>query len=177
MKAGIRLCAKCDKDKPDRIEVVLRPLIQDAVGFPASSIDDVMIGGATCDTHKRRPDFSWVSEDRVIFGEIDENGGHPDRESSCELAKMWDQMIAVQKAMGTHIRVFYVRLNPDAYDGGDVSIDHRVEEFGNMVKILLTAELTDYNPAIPHVKYLYYHSKCQFHIDAALASPDSMAVL
>src|SRR6185312_658117 len=99
------------------------------------------------------------------------------RLTECELGKMWDHTAAVKKLLGEHVRVFFVRLNRDEYDGGAVSLDDRVAAFGAVVRNLLTADVSAYSPLHPYVRYMYYHSKCAFQIAAARARPDSIVVL
>ena len=190
-RAGLHLCAECDPRVPNRIEVVLRPLIAAAVGFPASIMDDAMLGGAStgCDAGARRPDWGWFARDRAIFLEVDEGGGHPDRLAECEMAKMWDQTHAVRKLLGAEVPVFFVRFNPDAWDGGRAGIDERVDAVAQVVRALLGADASASSPALrgawgapeeacllPQVKYMFYHSACEFQITATRAKPDSFFV-
>jgi hypothetical protein len=181
IRAGLEFCADCDAQVPKRVERIVMPLVVAAVGYPPSMLDDTLLGGKECDVSKRRPDCAWIASDRVVFVECDEKGGHPDRETLCELGKIWDHTAAVKKILGETTAVFVVRFNPDAWDGGRAGIEERAEAVGAEVVRLLElprAELeARYDPRLPHVGYWYYHSSCQFQIDAALAQPDAVHVM
>jgi hypothetical protein len=176
IRAGVHFCAECDPKVPDRIEVLLRPLISAAVGFPASAMDDVVLGGTGCDAAKRRPDWGWFWKDRAVFVEIDEGGGHPDREPSCELAKMHDQAFAAQRLLGP-VPVWFFRFNPDECDGPRVCLDDRVSLLADAVTRVLTLDITELSTAVPRVCYMFYHSKCAFQAEAARKAVDSFVVI
>jgi hypothetical protein len=176
-RAGIQFCKSCEASVPDRTEVLLRPLLLEAAGFPPSAVDDTSFGGQGCGAGLRRPDIAWLGTDRVIFGEVDEDGGHPDRLPECELGRMWDLTVSAKKLIGEHVRVFFIRLNPHEYDVARVSQEERVRTFGRVARELMAADVSEFSPLIPHVKYLFYHSKCVFQIEAARAKPDSIHVM
>jgi len=110
----LRLCAECDPTVPQRIERIVMPLFIEAIGFESSSMDDIMIGGKVCDTDRRRPDACWISSERIAFLEIDERG-HEDRDPSCEVAKVIDQTLSVQKVYPNAV-VVHFRFNPSEFD-------------------------------------------------------------
>ena len=110
---------------------------------------------------------------RIICLEIDERGGHPDNEPSCDAAKISDQTIALHKLCGASTRIFFVRFNPDEYDGGRVSLDARIADVGAQCKWLLEEGWRSFEPEAPHVSFHYYHSKCAKHIDYIRANPNA----
>lgn len=188
-RVGVKQCATCDPLVPDRIELVVRPLLVAAIGVAATIADDKMLGGTGCDAQLRRPDTLFVRADevpasidkpcelvngRAVFVEIDEKGGHPDRESSCEAAKAWDQSVALKKLCGEATQVFVVRFNPDEYDGAHVKLDDRIAAVGAHCRWLLeTGWSTFSNASAPHISFHYYHSKCAHHIEYVRSHPDS----
>jgi len=178
-RAKIELCAQCDSGYVKRIEEIVRPLLLVDVP-PPSGVDDLVLGGTACDLPKRRPDLVWMGTDRVVFLEIDENGGHPDRLSSCELAKVWDQALAVQALLGP-VPIWLLRLNPDACDRLRIKLETRCEIVSKEINRLLNLDLAEFktNPELclrPNIAYFYYHTQCQFQIDAAMANLDSVNV-
>jgi hypothetical protein len=172
-RANVQLCATCDSGYVKRTEEIVRPLLLLDLP-PPSGIDNLILGGADCNVSKRRPDLVWFGTDRAIFLEIDEDGGHPDRLASCELAKIWDQTLAIKKLLGEHLIIYFLRFNPDACDRIKVRLESRCETVSNEIRRILQLESGDHT--VPHVAYFYYHTKCQFQIDAALAHPDSLSV-
>ena len=173
-RANVQLCATCDSGYVKRTEEIVRPLLLLDLP-PPSGIDNLTLGGASCNVPKRRPDLVWFGTDRAIFLEIDENGGHPDRLSSCELAKIWDQTIAIKKLLGEHLSIYFLRFNPDACDRIKLRLETRCETVSNEIKRILQLDVAS-DTSVPNVAYFYYHTKCQFQIDAALAEPNSLAV-
>jgi len=176
-RAQIQLCAKCDSGYVKRTEEIVRPLI--LLDLPApSGADDLVLGGVGCDAAKRRPDLVWMSHDRVIFLEIDENGGHPDRLPSCELAKVWDQTTAVQTLINPQVAIYFLRMNPDACDRFRIGLEARCQIVAKEIDRLLHTNIdqTHIQIPIPKIGYFFYHTQCQFQIDAALANPDSVSV-
>ena len=139
------------------------------IDHPPSATDDVTFGGSSCGVQKRRPDTLWIGEDRVVSIEIDEKGGHPDRDPSCEMAKMQDQATAFYALLGKVVPIFYLRFNPDE-SGCGTSLDDRVRRVSSRVNTLLSQNLTDIvkgdNHLRIHVEYHFYHEKCTHHIDA-----------
>jgi hypothetical protein len=159
------------------------------IGMETTIADDAMLGGAGCDAASRRPDTLFIRADavpsnitkplslvngRAVFIEIDERGGHPDRLDECETGKMWDQTVALKKLCGEDVRVFFVRFNPDEYDGARSTLEQRVASVGAHCKWILSDGWREFeSAAVPHVSYHYYHSKCNFHIEYVRARPDS----
>ena len=141
------------------------------IEHPPSSLDNAMFGGKGCDAGIRRPDSVWLGKDRVVSVELDEHS-HQDRVSECEVGKMYDQFVAWQTLLGC-VSVFYVRFNPDEYDGTKTSVDERVEAVARRVGYLLTMDITGYSTLAPHVEFHYYHSKAEKHVDAVRHAPES----
>ena len=175
LRAGIRKCATCDAQTPTRIEKVLRPKLIGVIGFPPSCMDNLHFGGSECGTNVRRPDLGWLGQDRAIFVEIDEHS-HFDRTPSCELGKVWDTTHAVKQLMGQDTHVFFFRLNPDACDSGNVTLEQRVAHVGSLVKELLTLDLSTLKPYAPNIGYYYYHSRAAHHVTYSFDHPNSVFV-
>jgi hypothetical protein len=142
---------------------------------PASAQDDTLFGGGQCDASRRRPDVLWLGTDRIVSLEIDEHS-HRDRITSCELGKMHDQFVAWQALVGC-VPVFYIRFNPDEYDGGRTLLDNRVSAVAQRVNELLTMDVTGCSSLVPHVEFRYYHSNAQYHIEGVRRAPDSFVFL
>ena len=182
-RAGIQMCAECDASVPQRIEHVIRPKLLGAVGYAPFAIDDVHFGGRGCigseESKTARPDIGWAESKLVVFGEIDEDGGHPHNPPECELGRMWTVTSSVKQLLGEDTLVYFVRMNPDSCDAGRFPLSVRIAEMGNIIK--RTLEMNDVdrsalNVHIPHVTYMYYHSRALHQIDAALAKPDAIHV-
>jgi hypothetical protein len=174
MRCGIVMCAECDPCVPQRIEKIVVPLLISQT-HPPSALDDVHFGGIGCDAAPRRPDTLWLGQDRVVSLEIDERS-HEDRITSCELAKMHDQFVAWQALVGC-VPVFYVRFNPDAFDGGIVSLEERIRVAARRVNELLTMDVAAFTTLVPHVEFLYYHSNAKPHIDGVRDASESFVLL
>lgn len=174
IRAKIQLCGKCDPSYPTRTEHIVRPLLLQEIIHEPSAEDDVVFGGAGCDAGKRRPDLAWVWKDRTVFLEIDENGGHPDRESSCELAKLWDQAAAVRGHLG-EVAVYCLRFNPDRCDTSNDDLETRCSRVAAEVNRLLMLEDVATDPR-PRISYYYYHSECHTHIEAARKETSAVVV-
>lgn len=99
--AGMQMCAECDPNVPERIELVLRPKFEELIG-PAHLFDQ-KIGGKGCGSDDKwtKPDMLWLTCDddfanmRIVVIECDEDS-HVYRESSCEAARMSKQHEALQ---------------------------------------------------------------------------------
>jgi len=107
--------------------------------------------------------------------EIDEHS-HRDRTTSCELGKMHDQFVAWQTLLGS-VPVFYIRFNPDEYDGQRTLLDDRVSAVAQRVNELLTMDVTVCSSLVPHVEFFYYHSNAQHHMEGVRGAPDSFVLL
>ena len=170
---------------PQRIEKVVVPILLSSIDHPPSVQDDAVFGGpgTNCDdARRRRPDLLWLGSDRIVSVEIDEHS-HVDRTSVCETGKMHDQFVSWQQLLG-HVPVFYLRLNPDEFDGAYTLLEDRVRAVANRVNHLLSMDLTDhltdlakYSALAPHVEYFYYHSKAQHHIEAVRGASDSFVFI
>ena len=170
-RSGIKSCAECDQQTPMRIEKIIVPLLLQRIKHPPSAQDDVLFGGAGCDASIRRPDVLWLWKDRVIKLGIDEHS-HVDRTSECEIGKMHDQFVSWQTLLGL-VPVFYIKFNPDEYDGERIELDDRLEHIANRIDELLTIDVSKYSKLVPHVEYWYYHSKASHHINAVKKASDS----
>ena len=170
----------------DRIEVVIRPLLLSSIPHPPSAIDDTLFG-QTCDVvRRRRPDFLWLGCDRCILVEIDENGGHGSANytSICDFGWMMD-MVAVLNDLyarghwneGKVPYVHIFRMNPDEYDCERVSMESRLIALAHRVTEVFEMQLDPVAGLLPTVEYMYYHTKCQHHIDFATAKTDSIRVI
>lgn len=170
-RKNILVCAECDPRVPQRTEKIIVPLLLDIIDFPPSSKDDTVFGGNTCNASKRRPDLLWLWFDRVVSLELDEHS-HRDRSTLCELGKMHDQFVSWQTLIGP-VPVFYIRFNPDEFDGERTTVEHRISTVAQRVNELLTMDVEMYSPLVPHVEFFYYHSCSQHHIDAIKNAPNS----
>jgi hypothetical protein len=118
VRSGMQFCAGCDDSVPERIEtVVVKKLLEILKEYPPSAIDNVVLGKCATDSEnkKHRPDLAWVLDDRIIIIEIDENGGHPNYEATCEMARMSRIVETLQIEHG-FVPVIFLRFNPDEYD-------------------------------------------------------------
>jgi len=185
IRSGIVTCAECDPTVPDRIEHIIGDKIIDIIGYPPFAADDTLFGGSLCgekDEKQRRPDLAWcIDYGRVVVVcEVDEKGGHPNEIIECELGRIWTLTDAFKKLMGEQTQVFFIRINPDEFDGGIVSLDERVEIVSDRIQWLLEMEddeLEQFDKSIPHIGYYFYHSKCHFQIEAAKKCTESMKVM
>ena len=151
------------------------PLLLSQINHPVSAKDDTMYGGDECDAGRRRPDMLWLGFDRVVSLEVDEHS-HYDRDTSCELGKMHDQFVSWQTLVGC-VPVFYVRFNPNEFDGERVSLEDRIIFAARRVNTLLTMDVTHWSPLVPYVEFLYYHSNAKHHINAVRCASDSFVCL
>jgi len=166
MRTGI--CASCDPDVPERIEIVFGNAIIEAFGYPPNARDKTMASGSSCKgISNRRPDLLWINPGKVaVVVEIDEDS-HSTRESSCELKKISDQNEAIQSIDGCEcIPVHTIRVNPDAYDGGRVSMQERAEKVAEILKDILHGDHEYEQNGYMKVVFCYYHSKSRKHVDA-----------
>lgn len=171
----ITVCAECDPRVPQRTEKIVVPLLMAQISHPASAQDDTLFGGGQCDASRRRPDVLWLGFDRVVSLEIDEHS-HRDRATSCELGKMHDQFVAWQTLVGC-VPVFYIRFNPDEYDGKRTVLDDRVSAVAQRVNELLTMDVTGYSSFVPYVEFFYYHANARHHMEGVRDAPDSFVLL
>jgi hypothetical protein len=189
IRAGMTMCAECDKTVPDRIEVQLRPKLVEMVGFEPSALDDTMFGtdSAMCDVVKRRrPDFLWQSKRVVICVECDEKGGHGSLNYTpeCDGGWMTDMTVALsalhQKQFGKAPFIFFLRFNPDERDGKRVRVDRdqRLRVVADRVnEIRALKDFKGLRRGVPMVEYYYYHSKCMQMIAYTRDHPDTFRVM
>lgn len=151
---------------------MLLPLVH----HPPSAADDVTFGGSSCDAGRRRPDLLWIAADRAIKVGIDEHS-HMDRTPECEMSKVCDQHVSFQALIGQHAPCFFVKWNPDEYDGRWVPLQQRVEALADRINKLCTMDLSLVDPRRPLVEYWFYHSKASFQIEYAMARPEAVVVI
>jgi len=163
-----RVCAKCEKTKPERIEETFGRQIIDAVGHEPNTKDKSLATSSKCaELDKRRPDLLWVKHGKVaVVVEIDENS-HVDRETSCEIRKISEQNLAIQQLDGcANIPVHTIRVNPDAYDGDDdVPLEERAQIVADIMRRIFDDDSHEPN-GFAKMYFVCYHSKAKFQIDA-----------
>ena len=127
--------------------------------------------------------MAWLSKDddccRILVIEIDEHS-HDDRDSSCEARRLSEQFIALQTAVGVGatVPILFLRYNPDAYDGGRVSGEDRLAQVAAVGRrFLYEGGWREINVLLPAVKFMFYHSSAQKHIDYLRERPDAVAVI
>ena len=162
-----RICAKCEKVKPERIEVTFGRQIIDAFGHEPNTKDKSLATSSRCaDLEHRRPDLLWVHQGKVaVVVEIDENS-HVDRETSCEIRKISEQNLAIQELDGcANIPVHTIRVNPDAYDGSNTTLEDRARIVADIMHRIFDDDSHEPN-GFAKMYFVCYHSKAQFQIDA-----------
>jgi len=167
-------CAECESTTPERIEITFGNMIIEAFGYEPNARDKTMASGSACNgLQNRRPDLIWVYPGKVaVVVEIDEDS-HSSRESSCELRKISEQNEAIQLLEGCEcIPVYTIRVNPDAYDGGNVIKKERAEKVAGLLGDILHGEREYEQNGYMKVIFCYYHSKSRHHIDAHKAEFD-----
>jgi len=180
MLVGVIICQQCDPLEPPKIahycfnqlrDQVYRDVAGGAELFPPSVQDNVLLNGCDKhdDAHRRRPDYAWASDARVIHLEIDEHS-HSDRDVSCERAKLHESHFGVD---GDTIRpTLFLRFNPHEYSGG-LDLPARLRVLAAELHKALTAPLAELHldPIRTNVRYLFYGPAGQKHIDAAQQEP------
>ena len=167
IRYDIGICAGCDETVRQRTEIRFWEAIKDRLP-PPSSRDDVLTGRA-CGEGIRRADVSWVGSDRVVFLEIDEYS-HSNRPISCELKKLGETKWGLAKDLQCRFTVF-VRVNPDAQPGSDVSFETRCDDAVETVLRWIDGDLTGLDALKPHVEYLHYGNSGFKHVEAAREEP------
>jgi len=160
-------CKGCDKLVNDRIEITFGNMLINVIGHEPNVKDKTMATAQSCgDLEKRRPDLLWVIPNKVaIVIEIDEDS-HVSRESSCEVRKISEQNLTIQSSPDCrNIPVLSFRVNPDAYDKDEVSLEERAKIVGNIVKHVLHGDYELEPNAYAKIFFCFYHSKSQKHID------------
>jgi len=176
-RAGM-LCAECDKTLPPRTEHLVWNAIKDALP-PPSARDNLLLApkSSGCAADPTRPDVAWVGTDRIVHLEIDEHS-HDDRQPSCETKKLDSAAWGTDNTSptGHRLPVIVVRFNPDNCDTDERTAFPRVEDrCARLITTLNWAIKTsagNFDLVRVNVCYLFYHTKAQCHIDAALASPN-----
>lgn len=178
-RAKLHVCAQCSTETPDRIEIVVRPLLLSLVNHPPSAQDDTMFG-MTCDVvRRRRPDLLWLGKDRAVICECDENGGHGrgNYTPECDLGWIMDMNAALVALNGGRlINLYVIRWNPDGSDTTKLCLDDRVAHVASRVNHFNAMDLCDADPRRPTVEYHFYHTKCWRHIEYALEQQGAITV-
>ena len=159
------LCATCDESNTRRIEHQIWDAISKHVPIPSSK-DNVTVGGTSCNESRRRPDFSWVTENKIIYLEIDEYS-HQDRSVGCELGKIDATKWGVAENMQTAHTVF-VRFNPHVQKGCDAPLQSRIGVLTLTLNKIFEAETDDDICLVPKLIYMFYGNSGQKHIRASL---------
>ncbi|MGA0999661.1 MAG: hypothetical protein ACO3RQ_08990 [Litorivicinaceae bacterium] len=173
-RISLGICAECEPNTPERTEITFGKMIIEAFGYEPNIKDKTMATGSACNgLRNRRPDLLWVYPGKVaVVVEIDENS-HVDRESSCELRKISEQNEAIQLLEGCEcIPVYTIRVNPDAYDGGNVTKKERAEKVAGLLRDIIHGDHEYEQNGYMKVIFCYYHSKSRHHIDAHKAEFD-----
>ena len=173
-RVSIEYCAECEPNTPERTEITFGNMIIEAFGYEPNAKDKTMSTGVACNgIQNRRPDLLWVIPGKVaVVVEIDEDS-HVARESPCELRKISEQNEAIQLLEGCEcIPVYTIRVNPDAYDGGNVTKKERAEKVASLLGDILHGEHEYEQNGFMKVIFCYYHSKSRHHIDAHKAAFD-----
>lgn len=180
-----QICASCNDNSIDRTEVEIRKKLLSMV--PPPSAQDNILFGQTCDVvKKRRPDLMWVDQDRVVIGEIDENGGHGNTNYTpeCDFGWVMDMTSALIKLFqvndwndGNIPHIFVIRMNPDECDANPKPLDDRIQLFAERINHYCTCALDEYEARVPNIEYHFYHSKCSKHIEYAKKHSSAANVL
>ena len=164
----IIFCGECKRYLKERTEHLIWNSIKYRLPRP-SSIDDVYIGGEYCNTGVRRPDVTWVTEDRIVCLEIDEHS-HMDRTTMCELAKLDDTKWGIE--YGNKV-VIIIRYNPDKSDITILKRRDRNNKVISQIKKYLTIDLSELDQLRCNVIYMYYTSSAYVkHIIPTMDSPN-----
>jgi hypothetical protein len=167
-RVSLGICAECEPNAPERTEITFGKMIIEAFGYEPNVKDKMLATGSACNgLQKRRPDILWTIPGKVaVVLEIDEDS-HVDRESSCELRKISEQNEAIQLLEGCEcIPVYTIRVNPDAYDGGNVTKKERAEKVAGLLRDIIHGDHEYEQNGYMKVIFCYYHSKSRHHIDA-----------
>lgn len=90
------------------------------------------------DIKKHLPNLLWVIPGKIaVVIEIDEDSNY-NHETSYEVKKIIDQNKAIRMLEGcANMRVCTIRVNPDAYDGGDIIQKERVDNVARLLHSIL----------------------------------------
>ena len=177
----IQICAGCckdmDLDPMERVEIKMKNLIENFVDIPSSEADRTIASSKICaHLSKRRPDIVFVVDTRlVIVVEIDEES-HSSRPAECEMAKISEQNEAIQLSKGMeNCRVITLRVNPDKYHGGDVTLHDRAFAVARrIIEIRDEYQLMNVVPrdGYMRVEYFYYNERAYPTIEAQKSFTD-----
>ena len=182
----MQLCAECDKSKPPRIEIVLKPEILRLVGLDMiPSADGSVQWGRECDTSAkyRVPDLAWITDDRnlAVVLEIDEYG-HPDYQPICEGGKVWDQTHVIKKSFGDECTVVHVRYNPNECPQTSLrSHEERLKAVCSHIRSMLRnssniADEINLSTHLANVQYWFYPESAQHQINYMKSLPNATTV-
>ena len=185
LRRKTQMCASCDKTSVDRTEVQIRKMLLLLVYCPSAQDDTVF--GQTCDVvKKRRPDLIWIAPDRVVIGEVDENGGHGSSNYTpdCDFGWVMDMTSALIELFQINNwnddkmpHIFVIRLNPDECDTNPKPFKYRIQLFADRINHYCTCSLDEYQARVPNIEYHFYHTKCYKHIEYAKEHPNAANVL
>tara|TARA_B100000945_G_scaffold294356_1_gene271001 strand:+ start:349 stop:1707 length:1359 start_codon:yes stop_codon:yes gene_type:complete len=180
-----QVCRGCEEHSIDRTEIQIRNALKDLV--PPPSGEDDTIFGQTCDVvKKRRPDLIWINQDRVVIGEVDENGGHGtvNYTPECDFGWVMDMSSALIKLFQTNNwnegkmpHIFVIRMNPDECDTNPKPLKDRIQLFADRINYYCTCSLDEYEARVPNIEYHFYHTKCYKHIEYAKEHSNAANVL
>ena len=104
--------------------------------------------------------------------------------SLCDFGWMMDMVVSLNRLFSDgnwnegrlpYVHIF--RMNPDEYDLGAVSLEARISCLSVRIEDVFRMELDPSSCFLPTVEYMYYHTKCEQHIDFAKRNPDSIRVI
>lgn len=177
------VCAACNTRRNQTIAATVWDMLSACIHHTPSSSDSTMVGakrggrcagvdGGALSCGNRRPDHSWVGQDRVVYLEIDEDS-HSGRTTACELAKIDETAYTQTGTTGAIKPAIFIRFNPDADDTGS-PLRLRVQVLADVILFLCSTkydiqrQLDD--AAAPVVIFLFYHQKSHRKIEAAKSS-------
>ena len=149
------------------IEHIIVPKIPDQLNSAGaarapSSWDNATFGGAECGQVKKyRPDVVWLDSKITVVLEIDEDS-HKEYTCECEAARMSDLAAIFKTMLKIDTAIYFIRFNPDAYDGGTVPLEERLRVVVKRL-IELFSDSCYHAPNVNdglvfHVEYFYYHT-------------------
>lgn len=170
-RGGSGLCAECDGSSSSSSLAKEKRLTQELLKHgvpPPSAVDNVVVGGKTCEVGRRRPDLAWVTNGYIINLEIDEDS-HTARHPSCEVRKAQDTRYGAE---GGSKPLLLIRYNPDQYDGYNpqepsAAESNRTAYLATLLKwVLYNVRREALDLHRPNVVYVYYHTRAAKHLTA-----------
>jgi len=120
---------------PEKINDNFDDAIIKSFGHEPYTNNNIIANGIVSDCIQNHlPNLLWIIPGKVaVVVEIDEDSNY-NRETSLEVQKIIHQNKAIRILKGcANTRVCTIRINPDAYDGGDITQKERVD---NVVRLL-----------------------------------------